>query len=259
MTKNEIFEKLKDTYEELLPFSDKYRIDFRRFLFSLTILNKLGFKNKKILDIGTGIGIIPITLNKLGTNALGTDYYIFPENNNEMFKQSDIDTLKKVWDKNDTEILNNNIYDATPNLPDSQFDVVISEATIEHLKDPKKFIEKCATLLKPEGYLLISTPNISKLLNRVRFLFGKSPNWPVTEFYNTGNHFTGHWREYTVSELRTICKLSNLEIVDTYNKNLLAHFGNLSNWRRNYRAVIALFANLIPNSGDMNYILCRKK
>jgi 2-polyprenyl-3-methyl-5-hydroxy-6-metoxy-1,4-benzoquinol methylase len=259
MTKNEISGKLKESYLKLLPFSDKYKIDFRRFLFSLSILDKLDLEEKKVLDVGTGIGIIPVTLNKMGANAEGIDYYIFPENNNEMFKQGSIDDLKNIWSKNNTTVSNNNIYDSSPNLPESNFDIVISEATIEHLKDPKKFIERCISLLKPGGYLLISTPNISKLLNRLRFLFGRSPNWPVAEFYNAGDDFTGHWREYTISELRTICEHSNLAIINTYNKNLLAHFRGFPNWKKNYRAVIALLANIIPNAGDMNYILCRKK
>lgn len=259
MTKKELSDNLKTSYRELLPFSNKYKIDFRRYFFTLNILNSLNFKNKKLLDIGTGIGILPVTINRLGAKATGLDYFIFPENHNEMFGQDSIKGLQTIWGKNNTEIINHNIYNKTDKLQEEQFDIITSEATIEHLKDPKKYIEKCSSLLKPRGYFLISTPNSAKLLNRIRFIFGLSPNWPVAEFYNTGNNFTGHWREYTIAELKTICEISNLEIIKTYNKNLLAHFGKISKWRKNYRALIALFANLIPSAGDMNYILCRKK
>lgn len=260
MNKKELSQNLETIYKELAPFSDKYKIDFRRYRFTLEILYSLNIENKKILDIGTGIGILPLTLNKLGrSQATGLDYFIFPENNNKMFQQGSIKNLQKIWQENNTKILNQNIYAETEKLQKEQFDIITSEATIEHLQDPKKYIERCVLLLKPRGYLLISTPNSAKLINRLRFLVGLSPNWPVSEFYTSGTDFTGHWREYTINELKTICEISNLEIINTYNKNLLAHFGSLSNWRRNYRALIALLANLLPNAKDMNYILCRKK
>lgn len=44
-------------------------------------------------------------------------------------------------------------------LPDASFDVVVSFETIEHLPDPSIFIREIRRVLRPEGLLIVSTPN----------------------------------------------------------------------------------------------------
>ena len=41
---------------------------------------------------------------------------------------------------------------------DNSVDYVVAGETIEHLEDPKKFIDEALRILKPGGYLAISTP-----------------------------------------------------------------------------------------------------
>lgn len=260
VTDKQLKEALLSSYEELHPASKKYRVDFDRYFFSLRILLGIdGIKGKKVLDIGTGIGLVPLALKKLGINASGIDYYIFPNNNNEMFAINEIDTLKEKWQEYDLDIQNKNIYDDHLPWPSGYFDIALSEATIEHLKDPKKFVDKCHDFLSPGGIFLLTTPNIATLLKRIRFLLGRAPNWPVEEFYKDGEDFTGHWREYTMSELTKMCELSNFKILKTYNKNVLARFKNWRSWKKNLRALLARISNLIPGTGEMNYVLCKKK
>lgn len=45
----------------------------------------------------------------------------------------------------------------------TKFDVIVMWHVIEHIKDPHQFIEKAYLLLKPNGYLFCSTPNVSCL------------------------------------------------------------------------------------------------
>jgi 2-polyprenyl-3-methyl-5-hydroxy-6-metoxy-1,4-benzoquinol methylase len=40
----------------------------------------------------------------------------------------------------------------------SEFDVVVSFETIEHLKDPDRFVRECKRVLKPGGMYIVSTP-----------------------------------------------------------------------------------------------------
>ncbi len=251
---------LGQAYHALFPSSKKYGVDFERYLFSLELLQSLpDFEKKTFLDIGTGIGIMPLALHNLGVDVSGLDYFIFPESDNKMFGISEIDTLQKIWSENNVKVYNSNIYNAEL-PPDLQpVDVIISEAMIEHLKDPKKFFTAAQQLLKPGGYLLLTTPNSATLLKRLRFLLGRSPNWPVDEFFETGENFTGHWREYTMKELVYMCEKSGFEVVEKYNKNLLTKFKGWRNWRKNLRAVIMSIASLVPGAGEMHYVLCRKK
>jgi SAM-dependent methyltransferase len=46
-------------------------------------------------------------------------------------------------------------------LADRSADVVVSFETIEHVQDPARFVAECARLLRPDGTLIISTPNVS--------------------------------------------------------------------------------------------------
>jgi ubiquinone/menaquinone biosynthesis C-methylase UbiE len=44
-------------------------------------------------------------------------------------------------------------------LPDQSVDVIVSFETIEHVRDPHRFLDECARVLAPGGRLVISTPN----------------------------------------------------------------------------------------------------
>lgn len=260
MEKNPIKDSLRNAYELMLPHSDKYRVDFDRYLCSLSILKEIpDFRDKSVLDIGTGIGLIPLALNLSGIRADGLDYYIFPESENEMFGLTDIDKIKSIWSQNSIDIFNANIFDESIKTDSKKYDVVISEATIEHLKDPKKFLEVCKNYLKPNGYILISTPNLTTLSKRIGFLFGKSPYWPIGGFFRDGEKFTGHWREYTLKEVCSMLDMSGFEIVKAINRNMLAKFKRPSNIRKNITALIVFISNLIPGSKEMNFVLARKR
>ncbi len=254
---------LKESFDILAPFSKKFKVDESRYLFSLALIMQCIKSNQredtKIVDIGTGIGLLPLTLKRLGFNACGVDWYVFPEAQNDMFKVAEIEELKVIWKKNNLTIYNSNIF--TNELPEAleSADIIVSEAMIEHLKDPKAFLLACNRLLKPNGILLLTTPNIATLLKRLRFLLGRSPNWPVAEFFAAGEAFTGHWREYTMAELTYMCENAGFKIIKTYNKNLLTTFKGWRNWRKNLRACIMSISTLLPGTREMNYLLCQKK
>lgn len=61
-------------------------------------------------------------------------------------------------------------------FPDAYFDAVVSIEGIEHIERPFDFVRECRRILKPGGVLLLSTPNISSLRSRWR--------WLLTGFHN---------------------------------------------------------------------------
>ncbi|WP_198164538.1 class I SAM-dependent methyltransferase [Rhodoplanes sp. Z2-YC6860] len=78
--------------------------------------------------------------------------------------------------------------DFAVSLPDfnTQFDVVSAMEVIEHIIDTDKFIELIKGVLKPGGWLALSTPNINSLRNRLLVPFGI---YPVgLEFRNVIHH-----------------------------------------------------------------------
>lgn len=60
-------------------------------------------------------------------------------------------------------------------VEDNFFDAIIAGDLIEHLVDTDVFLEELWRVLRPEGYLLITTPNLAWWWNRVRLLLGKVP------------------------------------------------------------------------------------
>ena len=56
-------------------------------------------------------------------------------------------------------------------IENDQFHFVSCIEGIEHLQDQFRFIRECHRVLKPEGILVISTPNILNLASRLKFLF----------------------------------------------------------------------------------------
>ena len=256
-----ILEKtLRQAYISLSPYSNKYTVDFERYLVTLRLLSTIpDVRSKKILDIGTGIGLLPMTLVKLGLSASGMEHYIFPKHDNQMFGLAHIETIKSTWDTEHLTVFDADIFDHDLTRTVGRYDVIISEATIEHVKDPRLFIDQCRSLLNPGGYLLISTPNVSTLLKRFRFLLGKSPYWPIESFLKDGEKFTGHWREYTLKELEYMCRTAGFSIIESRNVNALAKFKSFTDWRKNFRALIVLVSEIVPGSREMNYVLAKCK
>ncbi len=252
-------ESLSFAYKVLEPYSKKYIVDKKRYQNSLELLLTIPkLKTKKILDIGTGIGLMPLALNHMGIDASGLDYYIFPKNSNPMFNIVDIEKLEKLWNTHNIVVHNQDVYHTNTTIKPESYDIILSEATIEHLKNPKEFLARCYELLAPGGYMLITTPNIATLLKRLRFFIGKSPLWPIEQFFEDGEQFTGHWREYTMKELIYMCKKSNFDIIKTENKNSLTKFKKWNQWGKNGRALIMLISSLMPGAGEMHYLLCKK-
>ena len=58
------------------------------------------------------------------------------------------------------------------------FDAVVCLDGIEHLERPFDFVRECRRVLRPRGVLIVSTPNISALRSRWR--------WLLTGFHNKG-------------------------------------------------------------------------
>lgn len=59
------------------------------------------------------------------------------------------------------------------NFPDSSFDAIYLGELIEHTWTPSTVIRECARILKPNGLLIIDTPNPYSLVHMFRFLLFK--------------------------------------------------------------------------------------
>ena len=107
------------------------------------ILSRSEIKNKKILDIGCGGGILSEELSKMGAKVTGID----------SSKKSISIAKKHAKEKNlDIEYINGSILDIS-NL--GKYDCIICFEMIEHIHVPKKLIEKIESV----SCLLYTSPS----------------------------------------------------------------------------------------------------
>ena len=124
----------------------------------LEVVSKLPhYPNLKVLDVSCGEGVILSRLQKDGCRVIGTHY----KENDYIIKQSQhLDTLdicKEV--------------DLHSDLPfsDNEFDLVINTEVVEHLRSHIHLIHEIGRVVKPGGYMILTTPNISRLHSRWQF------------------------------------------------------------------------------------------
>ena len=196
-----------------------------------------------------------MALALLGYKVAGIDKYVFKDNNS--FSIDDINGLRRIWDAQGLAIQPQDI------LRDDiaeRYGAVISIATIEHQKDPKKFLENIQRAVRPGGLVYIATPNLSHLLNRVRFCFGRSPlSAHLKQWFARGEDFAGHWREYTLAELAGMMRWLDFEIIAARNLQSLRPRVTAASPRSWYVNFFRLCAYALPGARDTNIIIARKK
>ncbi len=247
-------EALQKAYQILSPFSDKQKWEFNNNLVHLNFLTKHIDKDKTIFDAGCGIGILDMALTLLEYKVEGGDKYLFATDSN--FAVNDLEKLQEIWKKYELKITKKDIL---IDKIEQKYDVVTSIATIEHQRNPKEFLQNLKNVIKPEGHLYLATPNISHLLNRIRFLFGISPmSGHLATHFQQGEKFTGHWQEYTLSELEQLIEQSGLQTVIAKNVQSIQPRINFKSVREIYINLFRLVSYILPGTKDTNIILGKK-
>lgn len=129
-----------------------------RFFWSLRHISKLGrFHNKRILDIGCGCGWQAFAMSLLDRTNQVVGIDILPsmiEGMNEC-----IGHMQEQGASFDLTAVCDDVCNTT--LPPASFDAIYSNEAIEHIHDMEQMVDKCRTLLRPNGtMILINDQNI---------------------------------------------------------------------------------------------------
>jgi 2-polyprenyl-6-hydroxyphenyl methylase/3-demethylubiquinone-9 3-methyltransferase len=162
-------------------------------------------KGEKILDVGCSQGIADIILGREGKSVIALD--VLEESINyakEMLENESDDVKEKV----DFQTANFMTYD----FKDEKFDVIIFSEVLEHITEPKRFLEKAEKLLNDEGIIIVTLPfGINDFFDHKRtyYIMGAleflTPDLTITEY-----KFLGNWLGFTVkkgAEELDLCKL----------------------------------------------------
>ena len=192
----------------------------------------------RLLDVGCGNGDIGIELAQKGFCVTGLDQDVDRiRRGNALADELGVSIDLKVGDAG--------------HLPDDKpFDLILLGEIIEHFDRPETFLDSLDPLLKPEGRLLVSTPNMPTIRNRLKFgIFGVFPD----NFLQHRSYFDG--RRFREMLDRTAWRIEFFE----------TRFAKMAEsppafWAIIDRTVMQMLSWLVPGSGStIISVLTRKQ
>lgn len=130
-------------------------------------------------------------------------------------------------------------------FPDKTFQIVFALEVIEHIYDTDYFLAEIRRVLKPSGILILSTPNLASLKNRIRLLFNYYPQY--LEYSTTG---AGHIHLYTSKILTSQLGLHNYRIKELTAANWPAPFVTHPRAPEIYRRYMMRMGDWLPSMGS---------
>jgi len=162
------------------------------------IETKCDLKDKKVIDVGCGGGILSEALAKSGSHVTGIDMGEMPLN---IAKLHALDTELNIDYQQITA-------EQKAEQSASEFDVVTCMEMLEHVPDPISIIRACSQLVKPGGDIFFST------LNRhpKAYLFAVLGAEYLMKMLPKGTH--DYQRFIRPSEMASWCREAGLEVCD---------------------------------------------
>lgn len=188
--------------EELISYLNEA---FNRIIATLDLIPN---NNGKLLEVGANPYFLSVLLRKYRNYDC---YFInyFGENNTI---SSQTITNMKYQEKHTFDFININIEKEILPYPDDFFDVVIYCEVIEHLtENPVYSLYNIHRVLKNEGILILSTPNVFRYENLKKYLFHKEKS--IYDPYSGYGIYGRHNREYSMYEIADILKNTGFTIL----------------------------------------------
>lgn len=212
-------------------FSKEYQIDDQEKM-RLEVMLKMVGEGKEILDVGCRDGTLAEKMKEIGNKVEGVEISDF--------------SIKKAREKGI------NVYDLDLNSSwagkiQKKYDVVFAGEVIEHLFETDSFLQNARNVLKDDGVLILSTPNLASLGRRILLLLGKNP---VIEF-NTKEGHAGHVRYFVYDTLKYVLEDNGFEISEFTSEVI-----NIS---KSGRCRSGFFARAFPTLGRSLIVKAHKK
>lgn len=163
--------------------------DTNRYLLEREKVMLLNIKGTKILDIGCGPGKNGLLIKN--KTLYGADIFTDPE------------TLVK--DRGYKEVFRVDISQDKLPFKDNSMDSVTCMETLEHLLDPIHALAEANRVLKMNGLIIISVPNIGWIFSRILHLFG------IFADLHDYQLVPGHIRFFTINRLKNILQIMGFE------------------------------------------------
>ena len=202
-------------------------------LMKVADLLKNHFPKGKLLDIGCGDGSFSFYLKKLGYDVYGLelDSRLVGSANKAGLKVTIGSFLNKFPFKS------------------AYFNVLFAGEVMEHTVDDDFFLKECHRVLRKEGLLILTTPNLVSLTNRIRMSLGHLPKYAYQPY---------HYRIYNLNLITHKLKGAGFKIkFYTASHILISRY--LNRWySKIFGPLGELLGTLFPNLGEQFIFLAKK-
>jgi 2-polyprenyl-3-methyl-5-hydroxy-6-metoxy-1,4-benzoquinol methylase len=182
------------TYPEYQEFHVHYPLKHSRHSSHDYCLQLCGHDND-VLDVGCGEGFFAAQLSRNGNRVVGIDALARPQHADAFtqYVQADLDR---------------GMHDALPALRGQRFDVILLQDVLEHLRNPSAVLEACRNLVKPNGRVVVSVPNVANVTVRASLLAGRFEYTPRGILDRT------HVRFFTRKSARRLLDENGYDVLD---------------------------------------------
>lgn len=159
---------------------------------------------KKVLDIGCYTGDISLAIKEKGNTVVGLDC------NTEFVKMTQKKGIKAKFAN----------FEGKFPIKSNSFDLIVAGEIIEHIYHTENFLKECNRVLKKNGEIIITTPNINYWAYRIKMLFGKTLPFAI-ESGEESEANPGHVRYYTIDSLKETLQKFGFEPTVIISSNIL--------------------------------------
>lgn len=103
-------------------------------------------------------------------------------------------------------------------LDGSTVEFVFALEVVEHLVSPFHLFAEAYRICAPGGYLLVTTPNVTRIGNVFKLLIGRSNFDRLTapDYENPEDEWRPHFREYTIAEISDFFRQAGFQVVERH-------------------------------------------
>ncbi len=200
----------------------------------MDIVLKMIGSGKTVLDVGSFDGTIAQKIEQSGNRVVSVDVSFAALQN----------AKKRV-----SNVVQISPFSEYP-FRDQTFDIVFFGEVLEHIMDTDSILLELKRILKNNGSLIVTTPNVASLPRRLLLLFGKNPFLEFSLNPQRSVPGIGHIRYFTKATLFELLEANGFDVED--------FTSDAVNFFKGGRGCSTFLARLFPFFGKSLIVKCRK-
>jgi SAM-dependent methyltransferase len=141
---------------------------------------------------------------------------------------------------------------------EARYDLCLNTEVLEHLLyDPSHMLFSINRMLKPDGHLLLTTPNALSTANALQLMNGHAPTVWNQLTTASKKYYERHNRDWTPFEVERILSEHGFEVRQTFTRDYYAATHSILSRHRNLREMLEKHSTH-GHFGDTMFVLARK-